>query len=85
MNTIKKITNLLLAVFIFSLIPVVLFVFITSRSPMIMGVRSFVVVTGSMQPALPIGSVVFTLPKNEYKVNEIITFNRVNITFTHRI
>ena len=85
MKTLKQIANLLLGVFIFSLVPVVLFIFVTSRSPIIFGIRSYVVVTGSMTPALPIGSMVFTYPKATYNVGEIITFKRGNITVTHRI
>lgn len=52
---------------------------------MIMGIRSYVVVTGSMKPALPIGSMVFTSPKKLYSVGDIITFKRGNISVTHRI
>ena len=85
MTTLKQFLNLLLAVLIFSLVPIVLFIFVTSRSPMIMGIRSYVVVTGSMKPALPIGSMVFTIPKTSYKVGDIITFKRGIITVTHRI
>ena len=85
MKTLKQITNLLLGVLIFSLVPVVLFIFVTSRSPILYGIRSFVVVTGSMTPALPVGSMVFTFPKSVYNIGEIITFKRGNITVTHRI
>ncbi len=85
MKTFKQISNILLAVFIFSLVPIVLFIFVTSRSPILFGIRSYVVVTGSMTPALPIGSMVFTYPKATYNIGEIITFKRGNITITHRI
>lgn len=85
MKTLKQITNLLLGVLIFSLVPVVLFIFVTSRSPILYGIRSFVVVTGSMTPALPVGSMVFTFPKSTYNIGEIITFKRGSITVTHRI
>ena len=85
MKTLRQITNLLLGILIFSLVPLVLFIFVTSRSPILFGIRSYVVVTGSMKPALPVGSMVFTAPKNVYEVGNIITFKRGNIAITHRI
>jgi signal peptidase len=38
-----------------------------------------------MQPAIPVGSVIFTQKKNLYKKGDIISFKRGNITITHRI
>ena len=80
-----KVINYLLVLFIFGMIPVVLFIFITSRTPIIGGVRSFVFQTGSMTPSLPVGSMVFTIPLNAYKINDVITFKRGAISVTHRI
>jgi len=70
---------------IYLLIPVVLFVLITSRTGIIYGLRTFTVLTGSMVPEIPIGSMVFTVPQSVYRRGDIITFNRGNITITHRI
>ena len=85
MKLIKKFANILLLILIFGLVPLVLFVFITSRSSVIAGIRSYVVVTGSMKPKLPIGSMVFTIPQKSYSIGDIITFHRGNISVTHRI
>lgn len=85
MKLLKQILNITLGIFIFGLVPVVLFIFVTSRSPMLFNIRSYVVMTGSMKPTLPVGSMVFTSPKPAYKVGDIITFQRGNITVTHRI
>lgn len=47
------------------------------------------VLTGSMEPALPTGSIVFVYPKAEYREGDIITFKRLEssleIPITHRI
>lgn len=47
------------------------------------------VLTGSMEPAIPTGSVVFIYPQAEYFEGDIITFKRVEssleIPITHRI
>lgn len=72
-------------VFIFILIPIILFVLITSRTSLLFGIRSFVVLTGSMEPQVHVGSMVFTIPQNSYGVGDIITFKRGEISITHRI
>lgn len=81
----SAVMNALLIVFIFGMVPVVLFVFITSRSSILGGVRSYVVQTGSMKPALEVGSMVFTYPADSYTTNDVITFKRGSRSITHRI
>ena len=85
MKLLKQASTLFLGLLIFSLVPIVLFVFVTSRSPILFGIRSFVVMTGSMSPALPVGSMVFTARQNSYNIGQIITFKRGGISVTHRI
>lgn len=89
MNKAKEITikifNLTAGIVIFGLIPLVLFIFLTSRTSALFGVRSYTVMTGSMKPTLPVGSMVFTFPQSMYNVGDIITFKRGDITVTHRI
>lgn len=67
------------------LIPIALFVLVTSRTSVIFGLRTFTVLTGSMEQKIPVASMVITVPSSSYKVGNIITFNRGNITVTHRI
>jgi len=47
------------------------------------------VLTGSMEPAIPTGSIVFIIPKDNYGEGDIITFHRkesqLEIPITHRI
>ncbi len=52
---------------------------------MILGIRSFVVLTGSMNPILPPGSIVFTQNFPNYKIGDIIAFKSGNVNVTHRI
>ncbi|MCL5435666.1 MAG: signal peptidase I [Patescibacteria group bacterium] len=50
--------------------------------------KTFVVLSGSMEPAIKTGSVVVVWPEKEYKIGDIITFGPVTKTqppFTHRI
>lgn len=49
------------------------------------GLQSFVVLTGSMDPALPVGSIVLTQKSTAYHLNEIVAFKKTDKTVTHRI
>jgi len=57
------------------------------------GYRMFVVLSGSMEPEIKIGSVVLVSKQNSYNVNDVITFTRspseglknIKSTTTHRI
>ena len=49
------------------------------------GVRFFTVLTPSMGQAAPVGTLVVTLPATEYRSGEIVTYQRNNRTYTHRI
>lgn len=81
----KKALKIILAAFIFLVIPAVVFLLITSHSGILGGIRSYDVMSGSMEPVLHVGSMVFTRPAISYQVGDIITFKRGNITVTHRI
>jgi len=81
----KKAVKIILSLFIFLLLPVIIFVLITSHSAVLGGIRSYDVMTGSMEPVLRVGSMVFTRPAPAYQVGDVITFKRGNITVTHRI
>lgn len=57
------------------------------------GLRMVILNSGSMEPSIPIPSIIFTLPSNLYKVGDIVTYKFVdkntNVSFkqtiTHRI
>lgn len=86
----KGIFYLLLLVFV-----VLLFFGVSSRitggKPVIFGQRMFIVLSGSMEPKIQVGSVVFDNPHfslSSLKVGDIITFKPPtdpNILITHRI
>ena|SRR3989344_4478657 len=70
---------------IFGIMPFLIFMMVTSRSPVIFGIRSFVILTWSMQPTLPVGSVVFTQNFPAYQAGDIVAFKNGNVNVTHRI
>jgi signal peptidase I len=52
------------------------------------GVRALVVQSGSMEPAIPAKSIVFSAPSENYSEGDIITFaqsGRSNVLVTHRV
>lgn len=89
METIKEIgkviSDIALAIFIFIIIPIILFILISSRSNILFGIRSYIVQTGSMKPVIPVGSIIFTKKANSYAVGQVITFTRNKLEITHRI
>lgn len=72
-------------VLVFVVLPLIVFTLITSKVSLIANLRSFVVLTGSMQPLIPAGAVVFSQKKPSYSQNDIITFETNGITVTHRV
>lgn len=75
----------MLTIIIFTVLPIVVFTLITSKSPILFGIKSYVVLTGSMEPTIPVGSIIYTLKTPEYKKGDVIAFENGGITVTHRI
>jgi len=80
-----KITNLVLTVTVMILIPFMVFMLVSSKTDKIGGIKSFVVLSGSMEPKLPVGSVIFTLPRASYDAGDIVSYYRDGNIVTHRI
>ncbi len=63
-----------------------LFLVISSRTDILLGIRSLVVLTGSMTPHLPVGSVVLVQKSWPYRIGDAVAFkNSSGQTVTHRI
>lgn len=84
MRTTIKITSGVLQIALFASIIFLFFTFLSARLS-VFGLRSFTVITGSMEPKIKVGSVVFTKSFEDYKIGNVITFNRGNLSITHRI
>lgn len=81
----KEITKAALNVTIFLLLPLVVFTLITSKTDVIAGIKSFTVLTGSMSPLIPQGSIVYSMKKSSYNKGDIITYEQNGVTVTHRV
>lgn len=82
---VQTIQHLIKAV-IYTLVPVVGLVLVTANSSLLFGVRSYVVQTGSMEPKIPVGSLIFSLPQKTYELGDIVLFNdKESRTVAHRV
>ena len=80
-----KLVKITLTILLFIIIPFVVFTLITSKTPIIKNISSFVVLTGSMQPTIPTGSVIYTQRQPSYKKGDVVAFKSGNVNVTHRI
>ncbi len=81
-----QIAKLSLKILLFIILLLSIFTMITSRSSILAGIRSFVVLSGSMESALPVGSMIFVSPSWPYQKGDIVAFeNTESQTVTHRI
>ncbi len=85
MKLLLKIIYTKLTIIVFLLVPLVIFTLITSQSSILAGIRSYVVLTGSMEPVIPVGSIVFVRKQPTYQKEDIVAFESGNMTITHRI
>jgi len=84
---IKTILNAIYTLFLIALFSLAI-LFILSRFKTPLNLMAFNVMSGSMEPDIKIGSIVFVRPADEYKTQDVITFRSretVKTTFTHRI
>ncbi len=81
----KSLFQSIFSAIIFVLIPIIFITLISSRTTFAFGLQSFTVLSGSMEPLIPTGSVVYTVPSTEFQVGEIITFKKGDMNVTHRI
>lgn len=84
-SKLRKTLEVIFFSFVFILIPVIAFTIITSRTSALFGFQSFIVVSGSMNPSMPVGSVVYTQKGNPVNIGDVITFERGNVKITHRV
>lgn len=84
-STFSQIVQIIVKSIVIGTLPFIMFIAVTSRSSILGGIRSFVVLTGSMEPAVPVGSIVFTKNFSIYNPDDIVAFKIGNVTVTHRI
>lgn len=85
-NISKKVIHVKLTLLILAVMPLAVFTLLTSKSPLLAGIRSMVVLSGSMEPEIQTGAVVYIQPAQSYNIGDIVTYNTQDgMTVTHRI
>lgn len=86
MKLLKNIFITFITTTLFIIFPFIVFTLITSKTTVLGNIRSFVVLSGSMQPLFPVGSVVYSQKSSQYNKGDIITYsNKADEFVTHRI
>lgn len=67
-------THLTLKAFIYTLVPVMFLLIVTANTPILFGIRSYVVQTGSMEPEIPVGSIILSIPQKTYQLGDVVLF-----------
>jgi len=81
-----KILSLIVQMGLIFLVLASVFTLVTSKTDLVGGYRSFVVLSGSMQPTINVGSIVLTVKSPTYAVGDIVAFeNSLKQVVTHRI
>jgi signal peptidase len=77
-------SEVLLGSLVFVVLPMAVFTILTAKTNLL-GIKSFTVVTGSMSPLIPVGSIEYVIPSGSYGLGDIISFERDKKNITHRI
>lgn len=86
LKIIKKIIHFKLSIIIIFILPITIFTLLTSKTTVIQNIRSYVVLTGSMSPTIPQGSIIYTKNASNYEKGDVIAFKtKEGQVVTHRI
>src|SRR4029079_14899624 len=81
----KRVFYTMVTISVFIFLPFVVFTLITSKTTLFPSLKSYVVVSGSMEPAIPTGSIIYTLAENFYSKGDVIAFNINEKVVSHRV
>lgn len=89
-NKIKNIINILLyiilvIVIVYNISLIIQKIIYKEKTPSILGIKTYVVISGSMKPNIEIGDVVIVKKENELKEGDIISYRKGESVITHRI
>lgn len=71
--------------FLFFILPFTIFNVIVLKTPLLSNIKSFIISSGSMEPKVPTGSIIYTLKEKIYNKGDIIAFVDNNVAVSHRI
>ena len=65
--------------------PFALFNFLLLNTPIFSQLKPYVITTGSMEPVIPTGSLIYSIKDKSYEAGDLITFQNAKGTIAHRI
>lgn len=85
MKIITTFIHLFFSLLTISLLVLATVLLVTTRKMPLWGIHSYSVLSGSMTPKYPIGTVLFTIGSPVYELGDVIAFKRRNEVITHRV
>ena len=85
-NIFKSIINIIIIlVVIINVVLIAKTMIASNETPSIFGIKTFIVVSGSMQPEIGIGDMIFVKTGETIKLNDIISYKLGDMIVTHRV
>ena len=86
-KSISEITNIILIIImIYNISLIIQSVVIPNRTPSFLGIKTYVIISGSMEPNIKIGDIVITEKvKENLEIGDIISYRKGSSVITHRI
>ena len=78
---------IIIPVIIYNISLIVQSLLVSNTTPSFLGIKTFVIVSGSMEPTLDIGDIILVkdIDENDIRKNDIIAFREGEIIVTHRV
>lgn len=89
----KKLKNIIVILVYIILVPILIYnlalivqsVINPNETPSFLGIKTYVIISGSMKPELDIGDIVIVKKSNDFEMGDIISFRQGQSVITHRI
>ena len=69
----------------FIVLPFAFFNFIVINTSYFSTIKPFIVTSGSMEPSIKTGSIIYTVKKSDYNEGDVVTFREDKVNISHRI
>lgn len=78
-------SSIFYVLFLFFVLPFSVLTSVILKMSVTTGINAYVIVSNSMNPSIPIGSVIYTKKETVYKIGDIVVYPQKGKTISHRI
>lgn len=78
-------SSIFYVLFLFFVLPFSVLTSVILKMSVTTGINAYVIVSNSMNPSIPIGSVIYTKKETVYKIGDIVAYPQKGKTISHRI